>query len=85
MADADLPLFCSSSSQPAQRWGPALQGGFSRRRSFLVWLRGGLFGQLAHFVFPDITATPAAYAMIGMGAVVAGTNPRAGDRHSYVV
>jgi CIC family chloride channel protein len=33
---------------------------------------GGLFGNLAHFLFPDHTASAGAYALVGMGAVLAG-------------
>ncbi len=34
---------------------------------------GGAFGTVAHAVFPAITAQPGAYALVGMGAVFAGT------------
>ena len=53
--------------------GSGASGGIFSPSRFLGVVAGGLFGQLVHFFFPDITATPAAYAMIGMGAVVAGT------------
>ena len=53
--------------------GSGASGGIFSPSLFLGVVAGGLFGQLVHFFFPDITATPAAYAMIGMGAVVAGT------------
>ena len=33
---------------------------------------GGLFGKLVHFLFPAITATSGAYALVGMGALTAG-------------
>ncbi len=34
---------------------------------------GGAFGTVAHAAFPAITAQPGAYALVGMGAVFAGT------------
>ena len=34
---------------------------------------GGAFGSAIHSLFPLITASPGAYALVGMGAVVAGT------------
>ncbi|MEI7825552.1 MAG: chloride channel protein [Chlorobiaceae bacterium] len=33
---------------------------------------GGMFGQLVHLLFPTITATSGAYALVGMGALTAG-------------
>ncbi len=33
---------------------------------------GGMFGMLVHFLFPTITATSGAYALVGMGALTAG-------------
>ena len=34
---------------------------------------GGAFGKIAHAIFPTLSATSGAYALVGMGAVVAGT------------
>lgn len=34
---------------------------------------GGAFGTVVHLLFPETTATPGAYALVGMGAVVAGS------------
>ena len=36
-------------------------------------MAGGAFGSLANYLFPDFTAAPEAYALVGMGGVVAGT------------
>jgi CIC family chloride channel protein len=36
-------------------------------------MAGGFFGWIANLLFPALTASPAAYALVGMGAVVAGT------------
>ena len=33
---------------------------------------GGMFGKIVHMVFPKITATSGAYALVGMGALTAG-------------
>jgi len=33
---------------------------------------GGMFGKLVHMLFPTITATSGAYALVGMGALTAG-------------
>jgi chloride channel protein, CIC family len=44
-------------------FGPAL---------FIGAMLGGTVGTLAHHLFPAYTATPGAYALVGMGAVFAG-------------
>jgi len=36
-------------------------------------MAGGFFGWVVNILFPGITAPPAAYALVGMGALVAGT------------
>jgi len=36
-------------------------------------MAGGFFGWVVNILFPGITASPAAYALVGMGALVAGT------------
>lgn len=55
----------------------SLAGGFSggvfAPSLFMGAMLGGAFGHLAHGVFPQITAGPGAYAVVGMAAVVAGT------------
>ena len=53
--------------------GSGASGGIFSPSLFLGVAAGGLFGQCVHALFPASTASPAAYAMIGMGAVVAGT------------
>jgi CIC family chloride channel protein len=45
-------------------FGPAL---------FIGAMLGGTVGTVAHHLFPNYTATPGAYALVGMGAVFAGT------------
>ena len=53
--------------------GSGASGGIFSPSLFLGVVAGGLFGQAVHVVFPGLTAEPEAYAMVGMGAVVAGT------------
>lgn len=48
-------------------------GGIFAPSLFMGATLGGVFGHVVHSVFPQITATPGAYALVGMGAVVAGT------------
>jgi|GEM_PF-3653945 CIC family chloride channel protein len=40
---------------------------------FLGAMFGGAFGIIANVFYPGITAGPRAYALVGMGAVFAGT------------
>ena len=53
--------------------GSGGSGGIFAPALFLGAVAGGLFGQLAHSLFPAVTASSGAYAMVGMGAVVAAT------------
>ncbi len=48
-------------------------GGIFAPSLFMGATLGGAFGHVVHSLFPQITATPGAYALVGMGAVVAGT------------
>jgi CIC family chloride channel protein len=48
-------------------------GGIFAPSLFMGATLGGAFGHVVHSFFPLITATPGAYALVGMGAVVAGT------------
>jgi len=52
--------------------GSGGSGGIFAPSLFLGAVSGGAFGEFIHGVFPDITARSGAYAMVGMGAVVAG-------------
>src|SRR5438309_5229690 len=62
-----LTLFSVTSSYPSGNaggiFGPAL---------FIGAIVGGVVGTVAHHWFPAFTATPGAYALVGMGAVFAG-------------
>jgi CIC family chloride channel protein len=53
--------------------GSGGSGGIFAPSLFMGAALGGLFGHFAHLLFPQITASPGAYAIVGMGAVVAGT------------
>lgn len=51
--------------------GSGGSGGIFAPALFIGCMTGGVFGSLAHFFFPDITASAGAYAMVGVGAVMA--------------
>jgi CIC family chloride channel protein len=52
--------------------GSGGSGGSFFPAMFLGAMLGGAFGSVVHLVFPDATASAGAYALVGMGAVVAG-------------
>ncbi len=53
--------------------GSGGHGGTFAPSLFTGAMLGGAVGQLANIWFPEIAAPPGAYALVGMGAVVAGT------------
>jgi chloride channel protein, CIC family len=53
--------------------GSGGSGGIFAPSLFIGAMAGGFFGWVANIFFPALTASPAAYALVGMGAVVAGT------------
>jgi CIC family chloride channel protein len=53
--------------------GSGNSGGIFAPSLFMGAVAGGAFGYLVHFAFPGVTATPGAYALVGMAAMVAGT------------
>ncbi len=53
--------------------GSGGSGGIFAPSIFMGAVLGGIFGQIVHALFPYTTASPGAYALVGMGAVVAGT------------
>lgn len=53
--------------------GSGGSGGILAPSLFMGAMTGAAFGCAAHWAFPGHTAEPAAYAVVGMGAVVAGT------------
>jgi len=53
--------------------GSGGNGGTFSPSIFTGAMLGGAFGVLVNYLFPEIAAPPGAYALVGMGAVVAGT------------
>jgi len=53
--------------------GSGGSGGIFAPSLFLGAMAGGFFGTVAHIIFPGITASPGAYSIVGMGAVVSAT------------
>ncbi len=53
--------------------GSGGSGGILAPSLFLGAATGGVIGLVAHELLPTVTASPGAYALVGMGAVVAGT------------
>lgn len=53
--------------------GSGGSGGIFAPSLFLGCMAGGFFGAIVHQIFPDITASPGAYSIVGMAAVVSGT------------
>ena len=51
--------------------GSGGSGGIFAPSLFLGAMTGGFWGSVVHHLWPSITAGPGAYAMVGMGAVVA--------------
>jgi len=53
--------------------GSGGSGGIFAPSLFLGAMAGGFFGAVVHQLFPNITAHPGAYSIVGMGAVVGAT------------
>jgi len=53
--------------------GSGGSGGIFAPSLFLGAMTGGFFGMVIHHVFPGATASPGAYSIVGMGAVVSAT------------
>jgi CIC family chloride channel protein len=53
--------------------GSGGSGGIFAPSLFIGAMAGGFFGTFVHHIFPQITASPGAYSIVGMGAVVSGT------------
>ncbi len=51
--------------------GSGGSGGIFAPSLFIGAMIGGLFGSIVHSLFPEITASSGAYALVGMGAIVA--------------
>jgi CIC family chloride channel protein len=53
--------------------GSGGSGGIFAPSLFLGAMAGGTFGTIVHYFFPSVAASAGAYAVVGMGAVVAAT------------
>ena len=53
--------------------GSGGSGGIFAPSLFIGAMLGGFFGNIVHILFPQVAATPGAYALVGMSALVAGT------------
>ena len=53
--------------------GSGGSGGIFAPSLFLGAMAGGFFGSMVHQFFPTVTASPGAYSIVGMGAVVSAT------------
>jgi len=53
--------------------GSGGSGGIFAPSLFLGAMAGGFFGAVVHQLFPAVTASPGAYSIVGMGAVVSAT------------
>jgi len=53
--------------------GSGWSGGILAPSLFIGSMVGGVIGTFMHNLFPNVTATPGAYALVGMGALVAAT------------
>jgi len=53
--------------------GSGGSGGIFAPSLFMGAVLGGFLGNVVHLAFPQVTATPGAYALVGMSAMVAGT------------
>lgn len=53
--------------------GSGGSGGIFAPSLFIGAMAGGFFGTVAHIIFPGVTASPGAYSIVGMGAMVSAT------------
>lgn len=53
--------------------GSGGSGGIFAPSLFVGAMTGGFFGTVVHGIFPGVTASPGAYSIVGMGAVVSAT------------
>ncbi len=53
--------------------GSGNSGGIFSPSLFMGAVAGGAYGILVNYLFPDVTATPGAYALVGMAGMVAAT------------
>jgi CIC family chloride channel protein len=53
--------------------GSGGSGGVFAPSLYMGAMAGGFFGMIVHYLFPNVTASPGAYSIVGMGAVVSAT------------
>ena len=53
--------------------GSGGSGGIFAPSLYMGAMAGGFFGMVVHYLFPNVTASPGAYSIVGMGAVVSAT------------
>ena len=53
--------------------GSGGSGGIFAPSLYMGVMAGGFFGMVVHYLFPNVTASPGAYSIVGMGAVVSAT------------
>ena len=53
--------------------GSGGSGGVFAPSLYMGVMAGGFFGMVVHHLFPNVTASPGAYSIVGMGAVVSAT------------
>ncbi len=53
--------------------GSGSSGGIFAPSLFMGAVAGGAFGSIVNYIFPSVTATPGAYAVVGMAGMVAAT------------
>ncbi len=68
-----LVLFVAKLLATSFTLGSGASGGVFAPALFMGAVLGGAYGQVAHQLFPGITETSGAYAMVGMAAVFAGS------------
>ena len=67
-----LALFLAKIFSTSLVIGSGGSGGIFAPSLFIGAMAGGLYGRIVHQLFPAVTATSGAYALVGMGALVAG-------------
>lgn len=68
-----LPLAFLKPLMTSVSLGGGGSGGIFAPSLFLGATTGASFGLICNYLFPDVSANPTVYAIVGMGAVVAGT------------
>lgn len=67
-----IGIYCLKPVVAALTVGSGGSGGMFAPAMKMGAMLGGMFGKIVHMLFPKITATSGAYALVGMGALTAG-------------